>query len=98
MASSDCVELVTSLYRYLFFDILSTHIHICVLKILSDNKTNLKSLFVFIHECAIYIKDIGSEILVSISVDFTELSQIDSLYYSVSQIDSSFWVNLGTSN
>ena len=31
-------------------------------------------------------------------VDFTELSQIDFLYHSVSQIDSSFWVNLGASN
>ena len=33
---------------------------ICVLKILSENKTSLRSLFVYIHKCAIYIKDIGS--------------------------------------
>ena len=33
---------------------------------------------------------IGSEILVPISMDFTELSQIHSPYYSVSQIESFF--------
>ena len=64
MASSYCVELLTGLYQSLFLDFLST---LCMCTQNDQRIKHLKGLFMYIHKCAIYIKDINLSLNLSIS-------------------------------
>ena len=66
MASSDCVELLTGLYQCLFFGFLST---LCMCTQNDQRiKLILKAFFMYIHKCAIYIKDINWSLNLSINI------------------------------
>ena len=97
MASFNRVELGTSLYQWFVLWFFEDSMHVNSKR--SENKTHLKSLFMYIHKCAMYIKDINWSLNPSSNIRGFYRTESNWLPLLLSESHwLIFWVNLGTSN